>query len=145
MHEIASAMHGFYVFVKFCLVLICILKLYFKVSSSILFRKKKNSIHYLHFSFEKHVLSQFLKDVSVANLETTPSKIFCEIYLSRIIHNWGIIFTSYRTWGTFSLVCVLSVFFFFSFFLLLFFFYWYFPWQTLAIHRIAVKGDGITR
>ena len=94
MHEIASAMHGFYVLFKFCLVLIYILKIYFKGSYSILFRKK-NSIYYLHFSFEKHVLSQFLKDFSVANLETTPSKIFCEIYLSRIIHDWGIIFILY--------------------------------------------------
>ena len=64
-------MHDFYFFVKFCLVLIYILKVYFKRSSSILLIKKY-SIHYLHFSFEKHVLSQVLKDFSVENLETTP-------------------------------------------------------------------------
>ena len=31
------------------------------------------SIHYLHFSFEKHVPSQILKDLFVENLETVPS------------------------------------------------------------------------
>ena len=103
------------------------------------------SIHYLHFSFEKHVPSQVLKDFSVENLETTPStflsKFSSEIYLSRIINYWGSIFTLYLTRGTFSLVCVLSSFF--SFFLLFFFFYRYFPWQTLTIDRIAGKGEGI--
>ena len=86
--EIASEMYGFYFLVKFFVVLIYILKVYFKRSSSILLRKK-HSIHYFHFSFEKNVLSQFLKDLSVENLETTPStflsKFSCEIYLSRII------------------------------------------------------------
>ena len=33
---------------------------------------KNCSIHYLHFSFEKHVSSEVLKDFSVENLETTP-------------------------------------------------------------------------
>ena len=61
--------------------------------------------------------------------------------LSSIIDYWGSIFTLYLTWGAFSLVCVVSVIFFFlSFF---FFFYWYFPWQALAIHRIAGKAEGI--
>ena len=103
------------------------------------------SIHYLHFSFEKHVPSQVFKDFSVENLETTPSKfspqnIFSEIYLSLIINYWGSIFTFYLTWGAFSLVCAVSVF---SFFLIFTFFYWYFPWQTLTIHRIAGMGEGI--
>ena len=46
--------------------------------------------HYLHFSFEKYVPSQILKDFSVENPETTPStflsKFSSEIYLSRIIN-----------------------------------------------------------
>ena len=123
LNEIASAIHGFYFLVKFFLVLIYTLKVYFKRSSSIWLRKKY-SIYYLHFSFDNHVLSQFLKGFSVENLEITPStflsKIFCEICLSWI--------TLYWTWGAFSLVCVLFVFFFVlsSFF----FFYQYFPWQT---------------
>ena len=79
-------------------------------------------MHYLHFSFGKHVLSQVfsVKDFSVfsaENVETTSctflSKFSCEIYLSRIINYWSSIFTLYWTWGAFSLVCVLSVFLFF--------------------------------
>ena len=51
------------------------------------------------FSFEKHVISQVLKDFSVENLETTPStfpsKFSYEIYLHGIINYWGSIFTLY--------------------------------------------------
>ena len=98
------------------------------------------------FSFEKHVPSQVLKGFSVENLKTTSStflsKFSSEIYLSRIINYLGSIFTLYVTWGAFSLVCVLSGFFF-SFFLFFFSFYRYFPWQTLRIHRIAGKGEGV--
>ena len=36
-----------------------------------------------------------------------------------------------------------SIHIFFSFFLLFFFFYRHFPWQTLTIHRIAGKREGI--
>ena len=61
--------------------------------------KKICSINYLHFSFEKHVISQVLKDFSVENLETTPStfpsKFSYEIYLHGIINYWGSIFTLY--------------------------------------------------
>ena len=120
-------MQGFSFLVKFGLVLIYI-------------------FHYLHFSFEKHVPSQVLKDFSIENLETTPS-IFCskfssEIYLSRIINYWGSIFTLYLTWGAFSLVFVLSVFFFLSYLFLLIS-YRYFSWQTLTIHRITGKGEEV--
>ena len=114
-------MQGFYFFVKFGLVLIYIWKVYRKKSSSIV----QCSIHYLHFSFEKHVPSQVLKDFSVEDLETIPrtflSKFSSEIYLSRIINYWGSIFTSYLTWETFSLVCVLSAFFSFFIFVLFLF------------------------
>ena len=93
------------------------------------YRQKTCSIHYLNFSFEKRVPFQVFKDFSVENLETIPSilpsNVFSEIYLSRIINYWDSIFTLYLTRGTFSLVCVLSVFFL-SFVLLFFFFYRYF-------------------
>ena len=109
--------------------------------------RKIISMHYLHFSFEKNISSQILKDFSVENSETTPStlllKLSSAIYLPRIINYWGSIFTLYLTSWVFSLVCILSVFF--SFFLSSFFsfLYWYFPWQTLTIHRIPGKGEGI--
>ena len=116
LNEIASAMQGLLLLVKFGLVLIYILKIYRKQSFSILW-EKICSIHYLHFFVEKHVPSQILKDFSVENLDTTPSTFhskFCsEIYLSQIINYWGSIFTLYLTWEALSLVCVLSVFFFF--------------------------------
>ena len=67
------------------LVLIYILKVYRKK-----YVQKICSIHYLHFSFEKDVPYQVLKDFSVENLETTPStflsKFFSEIFLSRVIN-----------------------------------------------------------
>ena len=82
------------------------------------------SIHYSHFSVEKHVPFQVLKDFSVESQEANPStflsKLSSEIYLSQIINYWGSIFTLYLTWGAFTVVCVLSVFF--SFFVLFFLF-----------------------
>ena len=58
---------------------------------------KKKYVRYLHFSFEKHVPSQVLKDFYFENQETTPriflSKFLFEIYFSRIINYWGSIFT----------------------------------------------------
>ena len=108
------------------------------------FWEKTCSIHYLHFSFEKHVPSQVLKDFLTENLETISStflsKFSSEIYLSGSIHYWGNILTLYLTREAFSLVCV--VFVFFSF-LSSIFCYRYFPWQTLTNHRIAGTGEGI--
>ena len=105
------------------------------------------SIHYLYFSFEKHVPSQVLKDFSVEDLETIPrtflSKFSSEIHLSRIINYWGSIFTSYLTEGTFSLVCVLSVFLSFFHFCCFSFSIFLFPSQTLTIARIAGNREGI--
>ena len=53
------------------------------------YREKICPIHYLYFSFE------------VENLETISStfllKFPSELFLSRIINNWGSIFTSYLT------------------------------------------------
>ena len=130
-------MQGFHLLVKFSLVQIYILKLYGGKSSSF-FWENMSSIYYLHFSFEKHVLSQVLKDLSVENLEATRStflsKFSCKTYLSRTMNCWGSIFTLYLTWGAFSLICNLSAFFFF---LLFFFFYWYFPWQAVSIHILS--------
>ena len=68
-------MQGFYFFLKFGLVLIYILKVYRKKSSSIV----QCSIHYLHFSFEKHVPSQ------VVNLETTSRSICLELLIIGLI------------------------------------------------------------
>ena len=110
--------------VKFGLVLIYILKVYCKKSSSILLRK--NIFNSFFFSFEKHVPSQISKDFSNENIKTAPStflkKIWSEIYLSWTINYWVSIFTLSLTWGAFSLVCVPSVFvlcFFLLFFLFL--------------------------
>ena len=85
-------MQDFYFLVKFGLVLIYILKVIVK-------NQLHYSVHYyLHFSFEKHVLSQVLKDFSLEYLETTPStflaKFSCEIYLSGIINYW-VVFLHY--------------------------------------------------
>ena len=111
------------------------------------YRQKICSTHYLHFSFEKNVPFQVLKDFSVENLETTLStllsKFSSKIYLSRIINYRGSIFALYLTWGAFSLVCVLSAFFFFILFFFFLFFYLHFPWQTLKIHKMAGKREGI--
>ena len=74
LNEIASVIQGFYFLIKFGLVLIYILKACHKKSSSILLRKKYVQSHYVHFSVEKHVPSQVLKDFSLANLETTLCK-----------------------------------------------------------------------
>ena len=102
------------------------------------------SIQYLHFSFEKQVPSQVLKDFSVENLETTLSpflsKFSSDIHLSPIINYWGSIFMLYLTWRAFSVVCVLSTSFFFLSFS--FFFYRYCPWQTQTTHGITGKGEG---
>ena len=68
-------MQGFYIFVKFGFVLIYILKVYRKKSSSTV----QCSIHCLHFSCEKHVPSHVLKDFSVENLETPPRSIYLEL------------------------------------------------------------------
>ena len=80
-------MQGFYVLVKVDLVIIYILKVYCKNSSSTLLRKIC-SIHYLHFSFEKYVPSQVLKDFSMENLETTPSIFLSKFRLRSIYSNY---------------------------------------------------------
>ena len=107
-------MQGFYFFVKFGLVLIYILKVYRKKSSSILLRKNMfNSL--LAFCFWKACTFS-----SFERFLCWKSRNYSQIYLSRIINYWDSILTLYITWRAFSLVCFLSVFFFF--FLLLFFF-----------------------
>ena len=81
-------MQGFYFLVKFGLFVIDILKVYCKKSSSFFLGGEKK-IHHLHFTFEKHVFSQILKDFSVENLEinssTFLSKFFYELYFSWIL------------------------------------------------------------
>ena len=129
LNDIVLVMQGFYFFVKFGLVLIYILKVYRKKSSSILLRKNMfNSL--LAFCFWKACTFS-----SFERFLCWKSRNYSQIYLSGIINYWGSILTLYITWGAFSLVCVLSVFF--SFFLSCFFlfFYWYFLWQTLRFVR----------
>ena len=141
LNETASGMKVFCFLVKFGLVLIYILKVYRKKSSSIVLRKIKY-VHYLDFSFEKHVPSQVLIDSSDKSLETAPSafllRFSAEIYFSRIINYWGIIFTLYLTWGAFSLVCVLSAFFFLAFLFLS-----VFSLTPRTFHMIVGMGKGI--
>ena len=122
-----SVLWRFYLFVKFGLVLIYIFRFIEKKSSLIV----QCSVHYLHFSFEKHLPSQVLQDFSVENLETTRRSIYLEL-------------TLYITWGAFSwFVCYPYFFFFFLFFHSFFLFYLYFPWQTLTIHNIGGTGESI--
>ena len=126
---------GFYFSVKFGLVLIYILKVYRKKSSSILLRKNMfNSLLAFCFwkactfsSFERFLWWKFTNN--------------SQIYLSGIINYWDSILTLYITWGVFSLVCVLSVFFSFFLSCFFFFFYRYFPWQTLTIHKMGRESE----
>ena len=110
------AMRGFYFLVKFYLVLIYILKVCCKRSSSILLRKNLFNALLVFFFWKACTFS----NLSVENLETTLStflsKFSCEINFSRIINYWGSMSTLFWTWGVFSLVCVLSALFFLSFF-----------------------------
>ena len=128
-------MQDFYFFVKFGLVLIYILKVYRKKSSSILLRKNIfNSL--LAFSFwNACTFSCFERFLC------WKSRNYSQIYLSGIINYWGSIFTLYIRWGASSLVCVLSLsscLFLSCFF---FFFYRYFSWQTLTIHKIGRERE----
>ena len=124
--------------VKFDLLLIYILKFYRKKSSLILLRKNTLNSFLPEFSFEKHVLSQVLKDFSVENLETTActflSKFFCEIYLSQFIYHWGSNVTLYLVRGAISFVCVLSVFL--PFFILFFYFLLFFVFSLIDTNNL---------
>ena len=126
---------GFYFFVKFGLVLIYILKVYRKKSSSILLRKNMfNSL--LAFCFWKACTFS-----SFERFLCWKSRNYSQIYLSGIINYWGSILTLYITWGAFSLVCVLPYFFLSFFLVFFFFFYRYFTWQTLTIHKIGRERE----
>ena len=109
-------MQGFYFFVKFGLVLIYILKVYRKKSSSILLRKNMfNSL--LAFCFWKACTFS-----SFERFLCWKSRNYSQIYLSGIINYWGSILTLYIKWEGLSLVCVLFALFLFflpSFFLFL--------------------------
>ena len=100
-----NEMQGFYFLVKFGLVLIYILKVYRKKSSSILLRKNMfNSL--LAFCFWKACTFS-----SFERFLCWKSRNYSQIYLSGIINYWGSILTLCITWGAFSFVCVLPVFF----------------------------------
>ena len=135
LNDIVLVMQGFYFFVKFGLVLIYILKVYRKKSSSILLRKNMfNSL--LAFCFWKACTFS-----SFERFLCWKSRNYSQIYLSGIINYWGSILTLYITWGAFSLVCVLPYFFLSFFLVFFFFFYRYFTWQTLTIHKIGRERE----
>ena len=78
-------MQGFYFLVEFSLVLIYILKVYRKKSSSILLRK--NMFNSLLAFFKKKLLpSQVWKNFSVENLETLFQLFSIEIFFLRSIY-----------------------------------------------------------
>ena len=76
-------MQGFF-FVKFGLVLIYTLKIDRK-NPLRFYEEKICSIHYLHFSFEKHVPSQVMKDFYDENVETTPRALYLELLIIGIV------------------------------------------------------------
>ena len=118
------------------MVLVCILKVYGKKSSSILLRKNIfNSL--LGFFFWKACTFS-----SFERFFCWKSRNYSQIYLSRIINYWDSNLTLYIPWEAFNLVSFLSLFIFFVFFLLFFFFYWYFSWQAPAI-KMGGTGEGI--
>ena len=126
-------MQGFYFFVKFGLVLIYILKVYRKKSSSILLRKNMfNSL--LAFCFWKACTFS-----SFERFLCWKSRNYSQIYLSRIINYWDSILTLYITWRAFSLVCFLSVFFFLSFFFWFFFLSVFFLTGNLSSNRFPKR------
>ena len=43
------------------------------------------SIHFLHFTFEKHIPSQVLIDFSVENLESTPRSLYLELLIIGVV------------------------------------------------------------
>ena len=121
----------FYFFVKFGLVLIYILKVYRKKSSSILLRKNMfNSL--LAFCFWKACTFS-----SFERFLCWKSRNYSQIYLSGTMNYWGSILTSYITWEAFSLVCVLSVFFFFLSFLFFSLFLLVFSLTDTKIRKIG--------
>ena len=126
LNDIVSVIQGFYFFV-----LIYILKIYCKKSSSILLRKNMFNLLLTFFFWKACTFSSFERFLC------WKSRNYSQIYLSRIINYWDSILTLYLTWGAFSLVCVPF------FFLYFFFFYRYFSWQRLTIHKIGRTGEGI--
>ena len=122
---------GFYLFVKFGLVLIYILKIYRIKSSSILLRK--NMFHLLlAFCFWKACTFCF------ESFLNWNSRNYSQIYLSGIINYWGNFSIIHNVRSVHFGLCSIRISFFLSFFLLFFFFYRYVPWQTLTILK---KGN----
>ena len=107
-------MQDFYFLVRSGLVLIYVLKVCAK-NPLRFYWEKIFSVHYLHISFNNVYLLKFFERFLVENLETTPSTFLSnsstQIYLSRIINHWSIIFTLYLMWRASRLVCALLVFF----------------------------------
>ena len=118
LNEIASAMDGFYFLVKFCLVLIYILKVYFKRSSSILLIKKiLNSL--LIFFFWKALTFSIFERFLCWKYRNYSQHFSLDIFLWDLeLLNNGVLFLHYiereqrSVWFVFY-----PFFFFFSFFL----------------------------
>ena len=135
-----NEIQSFYFLFKFGLVLIYILKVYRKRSSSILLRK--NMFNYLHFFWKAYTFLSFERFLCWKFRNYSQhvfSKFSADIYLELLIIG-GSIFTIYLASAAFSLVCVGSIFFSFFFF---FFFYQYFPWRILKIQRIAGNQEEV--
>ena len=134
-----NEIQSFYFLFKFGLVLIYILKVYRKRSSSILLRK--NMFNYLHFFWKAYTFLSFERFLCWKFRNYSQhvfSKFSADIYLELLIIG-GSIFTLYLASAAFSLVCVGSIFFSFFFF---FFFYQYFPWRILKIQRDSREPRG---
>ena len=113
-----NEIRDFYFLVKFDLVLIYILKVYRKKSSSILLRKNMFNSLLIFFFWKACTFSSFERFLC------WKSRNYSQIYLSGIINYWGSILTLYITWGAFSLFFFfLSFLFSFLFFLSFFFSY----------------------
>ena len=121
--------------VKFGLVLIYIIKVYCKKSSSILLRKNMFNSILAFFFWKACTLSSFetfLYWKSRNYSQHSSLKIF---FLRSIYLEWFVIGVVF-----FIITNVRSVQFGLVSF---FFFYCYSPWKTLTIHKIAGKGEGI--
>ena len=126
LNEVASAMYGFYILVKFCLVIIYILKVYFKRSSSILLRKK-NFNSWLAFFFWKACTFSIFERFLCWKSRNYFQHFSLEIFL------WDLFISSYKLLRYYFYIilkvrrvqfglCYIRVFF-----LLFFFFCCYFP------------------
>ena len=134
LNEIFLGMRGFHFLVKFGLVLISILKVYSKKSSSILLRK---------YMFNSLLAFFFWKACTVSCFERFLSWKSRNYSLHFSLENflWDLFILCYHIIP--SVWFVFYPYFLFSPSFFLFLSDRYFPWQTRTIHRIAGKGEEI--